>query len=324
MEDAIIHNNILDRVAAVSGFVEKVVMQMKKTRELLLLVFILVMCVVMTGCSKNTTSSGNMGETVSAAHEYTSKDYGFSFKYNNLTLDSKVDGDRYAKLTHADGDTAEVKIFEPDKSYGDPEEWLTKSDNTLQHENYQTRQLKLGKYKARLEDYAWKVGGKPLRTNVLTAYKDGLYYELIVTMKEENVKISKPEFDVVINSFALADTKVDLAALKPWKSQLPAAYPLDVIDLYGIDKIHAVVGDKLEPGKGFISVHYYVKKSYSADQIAQMFKDALQDSQDFKFADNSDLTRIRGVKAGYQYDIKIMKFSTGGINMVKVEVSKPR
>lgn len=308
---------------------------MKRGKKLLLLVFIVTICLLSAACSKNVenngnagedaTSNSNMGEKVSGAHEFISEDYGFSFKYNNLTLDSEIDGDRFAKLTHANGDKAVVKIDEPDKSYGDPEEWLTKSSDTSKYDNYETKQFKLGKYNARLEEYSWKVGGKPLRTIVLTAYKDGLFYKLIITMNEENVNISKPEFDVVVNSFTLADTVVDLDALSPWKSQLPADYPLDVIDLYGIEKIYSVVGDKLEPGKGFISVQYYTKDEYSAEDIGQMFKnDALQNSEDFTYSDTSDRIKITGIRAGYEYEIQIKKYSSGRISLVKVEVSKPK
>lgn len=298
---------------------------MQRCKTLIILVVIFMSCVLLASCSKNVTSNGSTGGgKVTAAHNFVSEDYGFSFKYNNLTLDSKVNGDRFAKLTHANGDTATVKISEPDKRFGDPEELLTKTIDTSQYQNYETKQLKLGKYTARLDEYSWKVGGKPLKTIALKAYKDGLYYDLIVTMKEENMSASKPEFDVVLNSFALSDKTVSLDSLKPWKSQLPAAYPIDVIDLYGIEKIHAVVGDKLEPGKGFISVHYYVKSQYTAADIGKMFQDALQDSQGFKYNDNKDETRIQGTKAGYSYKIEIKKFSTGAINLVEIEVSKPR
>lgn len=301
---------------------------MKRPRKLLFLVVILMMCLLLTSCSQNSenvTSNGKIAGTVSAAHEYTSEDYGFSFQYDNLTLNTKINGDQFAELTAATGDTATVKIDEADQKYGEnPEEWLTKTDNTLNYSNYETKQLKLGKYDARLEEYSWKVGGKPLQTIVLTAYKDGLFYKLIVIMKEENVETCKPEFDIVVNSFTLSDKVIDLAALQPWKTQLPPDYPLDVINLYGIEKIYSVVGDKLEPGKGFISVQYYVKDDYSAEQIAQMFKDALQDSQDFKFTDSSSVTKLTGIKAGYEYEVQIKKYASGRINLVKVEVSKTK
>ncbi len=308
---------------------------MKRGKKLLLLVLMLTICLLSASCSKNTTNDDNVGENatndgttgekVSGAHEFISEDYGFSFKYNDLTLNSEIDGDQFAELTHANGDKAVVKITEPDMIYGEnPEEWLTKSFDTSQYDNYETRQLKLGKYNARLEEYSCKVGGKPFRTIVLTSYKDGLFYKLIVTMKEENVNTSRQEFDVVVNSFILADTVVDLDALKPWKAQLPADYPLNVIDLYGIEKIYSVVGDKLEPGKGFISVQYYVKDVYSAEEIGGMFKDALQDSQDLTFSDTSDRTKITGIKAGYEYEIQIKKYSDGDIRMTEVEVSKPK
>ncbi len=314
-----------------SGPYGKVVILLKSSKKVMLLVFMLAICFSSVSCFKNetgnagenATNNGNIGEKVTGAHEFTSQDYGFSFQYNNLTLDSEIDGDQFAELTHANGDKATVKIYEPDQRYGDPEEWLTKSFDTSQYNNYETKQLKLGKYNARWEEYAWEVGGQPLRNIVLTAYKDGLFYNLIVTMKEENVDTSKPEFDVVVNSFSLADSVVDLDALAPWKTELPAAYPLDVIDLYGIEKIHAVVGDKIEPGKGFISVHYYAKDNYSAADIGQMFKDALQDSQNFAYSDSSDRIKITGIKAGYEYEIQVKKYSSGRISLVEVEVSKP-
>ncbi len=295
---------------------------MKLLKKLFLLICLLSLCVVLSSCSKMDNSSGG-GEKATGANEYISSDYGFSFKYNNLKLDSKIDGDQFAELTHLSGDKAIVKIHEPDKIYGNnPEEWLMKSFETSEYNVHNRKLLKLGNYNARLVEYSWKVGGKPIRTIDLTAYKDGLFYNLIVTMKEENVNNVRGEFDVLVNSFALSDKTVDLQALKPWRTQLPADYPVDVIDLYGIEKIHAVIGDKFEPGKGFISVHYYVKDKYTAEDISKMFQDSLKDSQNFKVSDSSSATKIEGIKSGYNYKIEINKSSKGKISLVKVEVRK--
>jgi hypothetical protein len=305
---------------------------MKRSSKLSYLIVLAIIVLLLPACAKsasnteNVTGDNNAKGKIAGANEYVSKDYAFSFKYNNLTLDSKIDGNQFAELASASGDKAVVTIVEPDKIYGDnPEEWLLKSYETSENTIENRKILKLGKYNARLVEYSWKVGGKPIRTIDLTAYKDGLYYSLIVTMKEENVKAVRQEFDTVVNSFTLADTVVSLDALKPWKTQLPADYPLNVIDLYGIREIYSVVGKTLQPGKGFIAVQYYPKDQYSAADIGKMFQDSLKDAQNFKYTDVSEEIKITGTKAGYDFKIQISKYSSSGkINMIKIEVSKPK
>jgi hypothetical protein len=186
---------------------------MRENRLFFILVLIFLIFISAVSCGKKEVNGGNSPST-SGLKEFSLEKYGFALKYDKLILNDKIDGDQFVELKHLSGDTATVTIKKPDPLVGDkPEEWLKNSFKTSDYKIYQRKEMKLGKYPGLLVEYAWKVMGKPIRTIDLTAYKDGYFYSLIVIMREENVEDVRKEFDKVVKSFNLFDSKVDLDTL---------------------------------------------------------------------------------------------------------------
>lgn len=228
-----------------------------------------------------------------------------------LMFDDRIDGERFAALTHLSGDKAVVHIKKPDSLVGDdPEAWLMNSYKMSPYQTHRRKELKLGKYPARLVEFSWKVLGKPIRTIDLTAYKDGYFYSLTVTMKEEFVDDTRKEFDVVVGSFMLSDKVVNLEELKPWKEQIPAGFPFDIIDLFGIEKVTSVLGREPPTGKRALTVLYNVKKEKTYEEVIAYYHDLLKDSTDLKFSKDSERTRIYGTKSGYYFEIELRYYKT--------------
>jgi len=122
--------------------------------------------------NKATKDNKSADKVKPGENKYVNQKYGFSLTYNRLMFDDKIAGDRFAELTHLSGDKAVVHIKEPDPLVGDdPEAWLMNSYKTSPYLIHRRKELRLGKYPARLVEFSWKVLGKPIRTIDLTAYK---------------------------------------------------------------------------------------------------------------------------------------------------------
>lgn len=255
-------------------------------------------------------------------NEFLSEKYGFAFIYGDLILDDKVDGDRFAELKHVSGDSATVSIMKPDPMIGDdPEKWLMNSFKTSDYKIIERKELKLGKYPALLAEYSWNVLGKPIRTIDLTAYKDGYFFSLIVTMREENVEAERPEFDQVVESFMLLDNTIDLDALKPWKENIPKDYPFEVMDLFGLSELTSVFGKTVsEPGG--LAVLYDVDEAINYEDTINFFKETLKDAPDFDLSPHEDSTEISGTKAGYEFEVKVRYYKIMEKTTVTLNVKK--
>ena len=238
-------------------------------------------------------------------------------------FDGKINGDRFAELTHLSGDKAVVHIKEPDPLVGDdPEAWLMNSYKTSPYQIHRRKEMRLGKYPARLVEFSWKVLGKPIRTIDLAAYKDGYFYSVTVTMKEEYVDDTRKEFDVVVGSFMLSDNVVNLEQLKPWKEQIPAAFPFDVIDVFGVEKVTSVIGGDAPTEKRALTVIYDVKEECPYEEVIAYYQGLLKDSKDLKSSKGSERAKIYGTKSGYYFEIEVnyykrMKKTTAKIRAYK-------
>jgi len=229
-----------------------------------------------------------------------SSDYGFSFRYKDLALDSVPDGDDFADLTHLSGDKAIVSIKIPDKLYGDPAAWIkTAYDNNA----YTTQVLKhftLDGYPAVLVEFSWTVMKVPMRAINLIALKDGYFYTLNVSMREANLGDVRSSFDLVVSTFHLSTKKIDLAALEPWKAKLPAGYPLDLVPLFAVDSIDT---SGTNAAGSYFMVHYIANGKYQ--DIIDHFKKVMADAQKPDISVGTEHTEMTGVKGGFNVEIDI-------------------
>jgi hypothetical protein len=294
---------------------------MRKNRLFFILVLIFLILISAVSCGKKEVNGGNSPST-SGLKEFSLEKYGFALKYDKLILNDKIDGDQFVELKHLSGDTATVTIKKPDPLIGDkPEEWLKNSFKTSDYKIYQRKEMKLGKYPGLLVEYAWKVMGKPIRTIDLTAYKDGYFYSLIVIMREENVEDVRKEFDKVVKSFNLFDSKVDLDTLQPWKEKIPKNFPFDVVELFGVLEVTSVFGESVTEKAG-LTVLYDVAENVKYEDVINYFKETFKDAAGFDFSSGSEHTKIRGTKSGYAFEVELRFYKTLGKTTVTLRVKK--
>jgi hypothetical protein len=250
--------------------------------------------------------------------DYISK-YGFAMRYGALLLDDVPSGDRFLELKHLSGDTAVVRIQVPDELYGDPETWLKTAYDSSEYKTYVLDHSPLSGYPAVHVEYGWNVMKVPIRTIVVTAYKDGYFFSLVVTMKEANVEDVRKEFDSVVESFRLLKDKIDLEAMAPWKESLPKGYPLDEVPLFAVDEIQTASGTALDVGGGF-HLFYSSKGSYQdlIDHFAEVFDGAVGLDVD----KGSEKTKMSGVKNGLDIEVEITYYKSLEYCNVSVRVKK--
>ena len=294
---------------------------MKKIVHILIPIFIMLLFSSCSGSSENGKSAGQAvisengtsikasaeqdAKNASGKNEYTSEKYGFAFKYNQLKLVDKINGDNFVELTHLSGDKAVVSIKEPDPLMGDPEEWLKNAYKESEYKVYQRKEYKAGKYPALKVEFGWTVMKKPIRTMEVIALKDGYVYRLIITMNEQYVDDTRREFDIVADSFRLLDNKVDLEALTPWKEQLPEDFPHDVVPLFSVDKVTSVFGGSIAE-KGYVTVRYDSKEEI--DKLLDYYKDLMSKAEDFEYNPVTASSQITGKMSGFKIEVKVVLY----------------
>jgi len=141
-------------------------------------------------------------------------------------------------------------------------------------------------------------------------------------MKEEYVDDVRKEFDIVVGTFMLLDNVVNLEQLKPWKDQIPAGFPFDVVDLFGVEEVTSVIGGGDPTEKRALTVLYDVKEEYPYEEVIAYYHNLLKDSEGLEFSKGSERTRIYGTKSGYYFEIELnfykrMKKTTATIRVYK-------
>lgn len=235
-----------------------------------------------------------------------SSKYGFSLSYYDLVLDDIPDGEEFAELTVPNApdikDNVVVEIRVPDKLYGDPATYIANYKGSG-HEDLVVEHLTLDGYPAVRNEFRWTVMKTPMRTIVLTALKDGYFYDVIVTMREDNAvdETFRERLAYVVDTFHLSSEKIDLEQLAPWKAALDPAYPLDLVPLYKVDELDYVS----KPGNSnYFGVSYYTKAQYQ--EAIDFYKEtfAAYDHQDFSYGD------LSCSKDGYQIEVEIEENKT--------------
>jgi len=294
-------------------------------RDFFLLWSMLWLIVFLASCSKpsgpDTTKSGEEAEISSPAEraasllsekgksevssqdrrtegekEYVSEKYGFSFRYNLLMLNDKPSGNDILELKHLSGDKAVLTIRKPETWEKNPEDYFKTAYKDTGDKIYTRKEFKLGKYPALLVEFSRTVMKIKMRIIELTALKDGYFYSLVVTMDENYVDDVRQEFDLVVNSFRLLETKVDLE--NRWKDQLPADFPHDVLPLYGVDEIYYVSGNSLTK-EGRLTVVYDSKES--RENLLSYYADVMKDAAGLV----KSTYYLAGTKSGYPIEITL-------------------
>jgi len=254
---------------------------------------------------------------INADHEFIQEDYGFAFNYNLLALDDTIKGDRFAELSYISGDTAVVFIQEPSDLIESPEEWINDKDRRAgEYKVYRNDNVMFGKYPGYILEYGWNVMGQDIRTIDLKALKDGYFYDLIVTMKEENVEDSRTQYDVVVDSFRLLDNVVDFEVLMPWKDAIGDGYPYDTVPLYMIKEVDYVFGKPFSE-TGNITVAYYPKDTLTLDTADTFYSDLLMNSKDYHHVtvDKDKEIQIEGTIENYAVQVKLTNHAVVEVNI---------
>ena len=243
---------------------------------------------------KEKTNIASRGKETKGEKEYVSEKYGFSFRYNLLMLNDKPGGNDILELKHLSGDKAVLTIRKPEAWEKNPEDYFKTAYRDTGEKIYTRKEFKLGKYPALLVELNRTVMKIKMRIIELTAFKDGYFYSLVVTMDENYVDDVRREFDLVVNSFRLLETRVNLE--KRWMDQLPADFPHDVLPLYGVDEIYYVSGNSLTK-EGRLTVVYDSKES--RENLLAYYADVMKDAAGLV----KSTYYLAGTKSGYPIEI---------------------
>ena len=298
----------------------------RRTAALVLLGMLVCSTVALAGCGSRTglptvgagTPTQGTDNTNGKGTEYVSK-YGFAFRYGQLMLDAVPSGDQFIELKHLSGDTAVVKIQKPDALYGDPVEWLKTAYANSDYKTYVLDRAPLNGYPAVRTEFSWTVMKVPIRTIIVTAYKDGYFFSLIVTMKEAYVDDTRKEFDKVVASFRLLPDKIDLEAMAPWKEQLPKGFPITDVPLFAVDEIQTASGTALDVNGGY-DVFYSSNGVYA--EIIAHYEDVLAGATALEVDKGEEKTTLQGVTKGMYIEVEINYYKTLESCNVAVRVRK--
>jgi len=245
---------------------------------------------------KGKTNIASREKETKGEKEYVSERYGFSFRYNLLMLNDKPSGNDILELKHLSGDRAVLTIRKPEAWEKNPEDYFKTAYKDTGEKIYTRKEFKLGKCPALLVEFSRTIMKMRMRIIELTAFKDGYFYSLIITMDENYVDDVRKEFDLVVNSFRLLDTRVDLESR--WKDQLPADFPHDVLPLYGVDEIYYVSGNSLTR-EGRLTVVYDSKES--RENLLSYYADVMKDAAGLV----KSTYYLAGTKSGYPIEITL-------------------
>jgi hypothetical protein len=245
--------------------------------------------------------------------EYISTKFGFAFKYDKLILNDKLQGNDVVELKHISGDKAVLSITKPDAWQKNPEDYIKMAYKDSGDKIYLRKEFKLGKSPALLAELTRSVMKIKMRIIELAAVKDGYIYSFVVTMDEKNVDDVRKEFDLVINSFRLLDTKVNIEDV--WKEKLPSDFPHDVLPLYAVDEIYWVSGDSLKNSRELTVVYDSKEKQ---EKIFNHFSSVMSGAEGLV---KNGTYSISGTKSGYSININIESFQYIDKRRVRIEIS---
>ncbi len=246
---------------------------------------------------KGKTEVASQDKKTKGEKEYVSEKYGFSFRYNLLMLNDKPSGNDILELKHLSGDKAVLTIRKPEAWEKNPEDYFKTAYKDSGEKIYTRKEFKLGKYPALLVELSRTVMKIKMRVMELTALKDGYFYSLVVTMDENYVNDVRREFDLVVNSFRLLETQVDLESR--WKDQLPADFPHDILPLYAVDEIYYVSGNSLTK-EGKLTVIYDSKES--PENIFSYYADIMKEAEGLV---KRGTYYLAGTKSGHPIEISL-------------------
>lgn len=245
---------------------------------------------------KGKTEVASREEKTKGEKEYVSEKYGFSFRYNLLMLNDKPSGNDILELKHLSGDKAVLTIRKPEAWEKNPEDYFKTAYRDTGEKIYTRKEFKLGKYPALLAEFSRTVMKIKMRVIELTALKDGYFYSLVVTMDENYVDDVRKEFDLVVNSFRLLESKVDLESR--WKDQLPADFPHAILPLYAVDEIYYVSGNSLTK-EGRLTVIYDSKEN--RENLFSYYADLMKGAEGLVKRGNY----LAGTNSGYPIEITL-------------------
>lgn len=245
------------------------------------------------------TGSGGIGENV-----YSHPQLGFSFEYNQLMLDDKMDGDVYATLMHLSGDKAEITVAKPNDILEDPEAWLKKTGTTKDYKTYVDKVMTLNGYPARLNEYEVTMMGTLYRHILLTVFKDGYFYKLSILMNAAYVEDVRTEFDVVVKTFNVTQDKVDLEALALWQQALPDNFPKEAVPLFEVAEIYGVNDFGLAE-KGALVVEYVLKPEVTPEAVLEFYDALLKGSEGYVKEKRRQGQVIEGSVKGYSLEVVV-------------------